>query len=356
MSWLSDFSADLAARGISRSDRRRIILELEDHIACEPGCEQRLGDPALVAATFADELATDRARGSAFRAFGALVLAALALALSQLAIGPAGGYPGYDHGLSMAILFLALLGIVIAPQVALVTGTLAAWRALRRRSPATLPAAEIGLIRRRTWVAVSAGLAVCAGLELYVLDFSQKLPPWYLAVIGGSAAVAGGALVIVMRGLSSARGLVSATAGGAGDVFDDLPLLGGWRWLRERPVRLGLLASLLVGLAMMVFEAHAERSLSEGVQRGAFEGLAALVGFLVLGRVIGVCSRPARPVPLALPADRFASDEDRSHAETVLRDGYGHGLIGLDELSARLQEVHAARTLGDLRSALRGLL
>ncbi len=165
---------------------------------------------------------------------------------------------------------------------------------MRRRSPATLPAAEIGLIRRRTWVAISAGLAVCAGLELYVLDFSQKLPPWYLAVIGGSAALAGGALLIVMRGLSGARGVVSASAGGAGDVFDDLPLLGGWRWLREHPARIGLLASLLVGLAMMLFEAHAERSLSEGVQRGAFEGLVALVGFLALGRVIGVRGRSDR--------------------------------------------------------------
>ena len=356
MSWLSEFSADLAARGISRSDRRRIMLELEDHIACEPGCEERLGDPALLAATFADELATDRARGSAFRAFGALVLAAIALALSQLAIVHAGGYPGFRNGLSLAIFFPALIGMFIAPQVALVAGTLAAWRSVRRRSRAALPAAEIDLIRRRTWVAISAGLAVCGGLELYVLDFSQKLPAWYLAMIGGSAAIAGGALLIVMRGLSSAGGLVSATGGGAGDVFDDLPLLGGWRWLREHPVRLGVICSLLVGLAMTAFEAHAERSLSEGIQRGTVEGLAAFAGFLALGRVIGVRSRPARPAPLVLPADRFASDEDRSHAEIVLRDGYSHGLIGLEELSARLQEVHAARTLGDVRAALRGLL
>jgi hypothetical protein len=48
------------------------------------------------------------------------------------------------------------------------------------------------------------------------------------------------------------------------------------------------LPPLTVALAVTVFEWHAERSLFEGLQRGAFEGLAAAVGFALLGRFIGV--------------------------------------------------------------------
>jgi hypothetical protein len=68
----------------------------------------------------------------------------------------------------------------------------------------------------------------------------------------------------------------------------------GWRWLRSRPWLLGGLAALAVGLALGAFEAHAEHSVVEGIQRGMFEGFVAAVGFVVLGRAIG--ARPA-PVP-----------------------------------------------------------
>ena len=45
----------------------------------------------------------------------------------------------------------------------------------------SLPAGEIALIHRRARVALAAGFATMAGLELYVVDFSQRLPA------GGSA-------------------------------------------------------------------------------------------------------------------------------------------------------------------------
>ena len=64
-----------------------------------------------------------------------------------------------------------------------------------------------------------------------------------------------------------------------------------WRWLRSRPWLLGALASLAVGVALGAFEAHAEHSAFEGIQRGVFEGLAAAAGFAVLGRAIGVRPR-----------------------------------------------------------------
>lgn len=134
MRWLERLADELAVLGVRGRERRRILLELHDHIECDPGCEDRLGAPRELAASFADELATDRARRSAFNAFGALAIAAAALIVSQLAIGHAGGYPGFTNGLSVVLFMPAAIGILIAPQVALVAGVtlLGASRTLAR--------------------------------------------------------------------------------------------------------------------------------------------------------------------------------------------------------------------------------
>ena len=290
MSWLDDLSGELYARGVTRRDRVRIVAELSDHIACEPGCEERLGDPRELATSFADELATAEARRSAFATFGALAVAAVALVVSLITLARFAHYPGYSNGLSTALFFPALLGMVVAPQVALVAGTLAAWRALRRRWVTSLPAGEIALIHRRARVALAAGFATMAGVELYVVDFSERLPAWWLGLAGGFAATAGFGLWAAARTLARARTIVSGAAGPAGDIYDDLPVVGSG-WLRARPWLLGALASLAVGLALGAFEAHAEHSVIEGIQRGLFEGLAAAVGFVLLGRAIA--ARPA---------------------------------------------------------------
>ncbi len=266
------------------------MLELEDHIGCEPGCEERLGDPGALAATFAEELATARARRSAFHAFWALALVAVAMALSQLVIGQAGGYPGFDHGLTLALFVPAFIGLFIAPQVALVAGTLAGWRAFRRRRTQSLPAAEIGLIERRTRVALVAGFAGLGGLALYLVDFVTIFPAWYLMLVGGSALLAGTVMYASYTGLVRARGIVSACPGPAGDVYDDLPLP---RWLRHRPWRLGAIGALAVAVVSTVGLGHAERSLSEGLQRGVLEGVAAFIGYVVLGKAIGLLASRA---------------------------------------------------------------
>jgi hypothetical protein len=296
MSWLEDLSGELYARGVARRDRVRIVAELSDHIACDPGCEDRLGDPRTLATSFADELATAQARTSAFAAFAALAVAAAVLIVSQITLGRFAHYPDYSNGISMALFFPALLGMVVAPQIALVAGSLAAWRALRRRRVASIPADEIALIHRRVRVALAAGFATMAGIELYVGDFSERLPAWWLGLSGSLAAVAGAGLWAAARTRARARTLVSGAGGPAGDIFEDLPVLG-WSWLRPRPWLLGTLASLTVGLAMGAFEAHAEHSVLEGIQRGGFEGVAAAIGFVLLGRAIG-----AQPAQLPVPA------------------------------------------------------
>jgi len=49
--------------------------------------------------------------------------------------------------------------------------------------------------------------------------------------------------------------------------------------------------------------------------------------------------------------DYRASDADRERVAEVLRRHCGDGRLSLDELSERLGEVYAARTLGQLRSS-----
>ena len=299
MSWLAQLENELGARGISGRRRERILVELRDHIACEPGCEARLGDPARLAVSFADELGAAEARRCAFGAVGALAAAAAVLLVSQLAIGAAGGSPGFEHGHSLALFALAALGILLAPQVALVAGGLAALRALRRRRAGALPRAELELIRTRTRVALLAGLATVLGLELYVVDFSSTLAAWWLALVSGAAALAALALLAAMRRLSHAGEIVSEVDGPSGDIFDDVPLPGS-RWLRRRPWGLGVLAVVGVTAVMTVFVWHAERSLVEGLERGVFEGIAAALGFALLGRAVG--AQPlAEPEPASEP-------------------------------------------------------
>jgi len=293
MSWLERLNDELSGLGLTGRERRRIVLELRDHIDSEPGCEDRLGDPGELAARFGDELAADRTRRGTYYVFGALAIAAVALLVSQAAIGAAGSYPGFDRGLSLALFVPAALGMFIAPQVALVAGTLAALRAVRRRKARILPAAELALIRRRSWVGVSAGIATAAGLELYVVNFSSVLPGWWLALVGSLSAVAAAALLAAAATLVRAGAVATATSGGAGDVFDDLPVIR-WQWLQSHPWRLGVAASLSVGVAMTLVGWHAEHSLIEGIERGVLEGLAAAVGFALLGRAIGVMTPPSR--------------------------------------------------------------
>jgi hypothetical protein len=363
MSWLQTLAKELGARGVPRGDRHRIVDELRDHIECEPGREEHLGDPAALAAVFADELASARSRRSAIVAFAALVVTALALAISLMTLGRV-GYPGFDHGLTVALFWPALLGMFIAPQVAFVSGTLAAGRAVRRRGAIVLPAAELALIARRTRIALAAGLATVAGVELYVVNFSERLPSWWLALAGGLGVTSGVALVCAWRSLASTVQLRSSAPGPAGSIYDDLPVLRQ-RWLHRAPWRLGVIASLLAGVIMAAVEAHAERSLAEGVQRGAVEGLAAAAGFVVLGRAIGAVAPRAksdlrtRPPHGALGpgfSSRRVSDDDRAEAEDLVRDSFARGQISVDELSERVAAIHAATTLGELRTTLADLL
>jgi len=284
MTWCDKLAEELERRGVPARRREAIVLEIEDHIACEPASVTRLGDPRELAGEFADQLGAHGARGATAWVFGALTVTAIALIASQLAIGPAGGYPGYDHGRSVVLVSVAVLGMFVASQVALVAGSLALLRVLRHRREPVLPRAEIGLVRSRAWVGLGGGLACAVGLELYVVNFTAIMPAWYLGIVGGLAGLATLALSAAGMRLRATGGVVVATDGPAGDIFDDLPPLRG---LRGRPWRLCGLVAGGVGLAMTGAVWHAERSLAEGLERGVVEGGAAAIGFLALGRAIG---------------------------------------------------------------------
>ena len=289
MSWLEEFEQELQARRIRPDARDRLVAEFADHIACEQGTGMggeltRLGVAREIAGQYADELGGDDARRGALAVFAALALAAVALAASQLSLGQLSRYPGFDHGFSVALSLPAIVAILVGPQIALVAGTLAAWRALRRRRVAVLPATEIALVRARARVALAAGLVTTTGLLLYTVNFIGVLPAWWLALSGTMAAGATAALVAARGALVRSSATVVASAGPAGDLFDDIPAL---RWLRGRPLALCVGGALLSGVVVTIAEWHAERSLAEGLQRGVFEALALSIGFAALGRLIG---------------------------------------------------------------------
>ena len=291
MSWLDEFEEELTARRVRRGARERLVAELADHLECERGWSTRLeltrlGAAREIAGQCAEELAADDARRGAFVAFAALALTAVALAVSQAALG-AIGYPGFDHGFTTALSLPAILALIVGAQIALVSGTLAALRALRRRREPVLPGAEVALLNRRARIGLAGGLAVCASLALYAIDFATVLPVWWLALSGGLALVAGGALVTAWRRVSLGAGTVALAGGPAGDIYDDLPPL---RALRGHPWRLWAGATLSCGGAMTLFEWHAERSLAEGLQRGVAEAVLFSICFAALARAVGARS------------------------------------------------------------------
>lgn len=291
--FIERLDGELAARRVGPAMRRRIALEYADHLACDPDSEPRLGDPAKLARAFAAELAADDARATARDTFLALALAALALVVGQLTIVPAGGYPGYNGGAETALAMLAILTILIAPQIALVAGSLAALRAFRRRGARQLPDAEVALIYRRSSIARVAGLATAAALLLYVLNFTQQMAGWWLALQAGLAIVAIAALTRVTLQARRSRRPIAAVPGPSGGIVDDIPPLA----LIAAHRRAACVAVvLLAGVSGTVLGGVAERSLVEGLERGAFE---ALVVGVCLALTVRICAgRGARdPLP-----------------------------------------------------------
>ncbi len=274
MTYLSELRAELRSIGFGRRLVERVVVEVEDHLRCDPQAE--LGPPRLVAERFALELGVVRTRVAARASFGSLALAALVLLAVTRAITAAGGYP--SSAAQPWAVWVSALGLVAFGQIAFVAGVLTLVRALRRE----LSGADLRLVHRRAFVALAAGALTCGSLLLYALEL-RPMPGWWtrLAVVGAAASFVplAAATFAVVRAARIAPVPVGVAVGLSGDLPRPLQ-----RHAAGVLVSLGLLA---VGFAT-VSGAVLESSGVEGLLRGAIEGVGLLAGVAVLGRRLGL--------------------------------------------------------------------
>jgi hypothetical protein len=264
---IDELRRELAAVGIRGARRDRILAEFADHLACNPRAE--LGEPRALAAQFADDLAGDSARHTAFAAFGALAAVAAAVALPQLTLPTV---PDITGGRSAFLVIPATLALVVGAQVAFAAGCLAVIRALRFGG-----VREVALVRRRTAVALGGGAVTVAGSALYVLNFSDDVPRWWAVLAVGAAGIAAVALGVAVVLLARSRGLVVSRTEAARGLSADLGPLA-------RPALLGTAAACAMFAATALFE----QSVVEGLLRGAFEAVAFTLCFTALRRPLAL--------------------------------------------------------------------
>jgi hypothetical protein len=279
--YLDELAAELAKFGIRGARRRRILAEVEDHLR-ESGDPQSFGEPAAIAAQFADELATVGARRLGFGVVVALAPAALAYAVLFSLVRPG---PDIASGRTLGIGLAAAVAMLLAPQLALAAGLLSATLAWRVRGEANAPAAAIALLRRRVFVALGAGAVAIAALAVYAYEYEAGLPGWSTAFTFAAAAVAVVPVVGFAVALARTARLRPQTAGPAGDVFDDLaPLIDRVPLrLRGRPWRLCLLVAAAIGAAALVAGGP-----DEGPRNAVAEFVAVCAGFAAFGRYLGL--------------------------------------------------------------------
>lgn len=284
--YLTELDAELARAGIRGGRRERIITEFADHFSCDPDAD--LGDPVALAAQFADELGTSFARTAAFRAFLALALAGVLLAVRLVALLPLNAV-GFGVGDTVALLISAVAG-----QVALVAGGLGLLRALRLRGRGTIPRQEAAVLARRAGIGLAAGAVTIVAFPItqshrahagtIAIGGHPTNLWWPLASALGLVAILGAAPAV----LRAAR-LRPKASGEAGDLLVDL---GPFRPAAARisggsvnRLALALGAGLAIVISLAGIVAHDPY---DGILRGLLEGGAFLGGYAALGRCLGI--------------------------------------------------------------------
>jgi hypothetical protein len=289
VSFVEELHAELGRAGIRGRGRRRIELELADHLASDPGSEARIGTPRELAEQFAAELRSPRTSRAAWGSFGALALAAFGLAATMRAYAAAGGWPevGGVRGVFVAV---TGLGLLVACQVAFVAGVLGIARALRlRRRGGTAPG-ELRLVQRRMGIALAAAAVTSVSLLAHAVLLWGLMPWWWDAVAFGSSVAAVVALALAAAAVGRARELTPADGVPPEGLDADVP---DWVAARiagvlGRPWLLAGLVGAAACLLMLVGAAQAESSLLEGLERAAAEGLAFFGCFAIFGRRLGL--------------------------------------------------------------------
>ena len=280
-----ELGSELRRLGVPASRRRRLLAETEDHLRSDPEALSRFGSAGDIARQCADELGSSGARRVSITAFAALAFAGLlfgGLMLAVFATVPRHTITCCTGTPPVQTLTLALL--VVAPQVAFVTGVLAVLRALRLRHTTPLPRSEVRVLRRRSATALVSGAATMAALAAFAAQQASLLPAWLVP-----ATFIAGATSVLVLAISSLPLVVTSriqvqTAGSAGDVFSDLgPVVP--TPLRGHPWAFAAACALAVAVVVLVPGIAADDGYDAAL-RGAAEAAACLLGFATLGRYL----------------------------------------------------------------------
>jgi hypothetical protein len=252
--------AELARVGIRGRLATRIVLELDDHLRCDPAAD--LGAPRQIAERFAEELRVPRTRRSAYAGFAALALVAVSIGVSS-----SGGGLNISGARGWIVAFGGL-GVVLGGQVSFVAGVLSLWAALRRpKAPA-----ELRVVQRRTGVALAAGSFALAAHAVQTVSVQPYMSTLWFAVAIPATVVPALVLAAAAQGLRGAVGLTPP----AEPARRPFP----WRLV----IAIGGAAVALVAVG----SAFAEHSWGEGLNRGVLEGISFAVCFAIFGRRLGI--------------------------------------------------------------------
>jgi hypothetical protein len=296
---LDELARRLAERGVRGASARRFLDEAREHLVdaatadSETEAVRRFGDLDVIACRVATEVAVTRGRRSTFAAFGVLALVGIAYVAVLALIPAAGGWPDLAGGKVAALGPVTALAIALLPQIAFVSGCLALVAGARLGRGGTTSPAQLGLVRRRNAVALGAGAGTLLALAASAANTGAVLAGWWvtLTILLSFALL----IPLVAAAVAVARSSEPRAAGDspAGDVFDDLGPLFDVRPVRslELPSHPWLFALLSASVVFVVGVAggwYAEGDPGSGLVRGAFEAIALVTCFAVLGRTLGL--------------------------------------------------------------------
>jgi hypothetical protein len=319
---IDDYLAELLAHlRLPMTRRQRIVSEVEDHLACvaaelhaeglnpeqaEREAISRFGTAPELARTFHEQ---EAARGGLQAAHATAACALVCAAVLISARGPfpsalvgfvfgqvalvagavtfvrawciEGGPYGWRLALvlrgSLVVLACAVIGI--GTGVGIGTGGVRGWAALAALSPASVLTSATALRSRRKALAVSGSLDA-AGAQDILVDVQRA------------------AMLALERGARRVPTLRRAVR-----LVEIVP----WGDLRRHPWRFGVAVSAAAGVALAVGHGltegglppvrHLPLALLGGTLLFAIEALAALLGFALLGRYLGLRSGTGAPSP-----------------------------------------------------------
>ena len=279
MSFLAELDHELQLAGLPGGRRRRIIDEFDDHLRCDPTAVERLGDPAVLARRFADELGSALARRAAFSLFVALAPFGILFGV-LFALLSAAGFTAADRNfVGPAVIF--------GTQLAFVGGTLALLRAWRTRRLTIVTAAQASVLARRTALGLFGGLLTVAGILVGAAHDPVHAATWFAPLAYATAAVGAITLGWATATLVQALRLRPQAPGPAiGDLGTDLGRLAPEK-LRSSPWLLALAIAGLVAICIAV-AGVAQADAYDGVARALVDATACIAGFALLGRPLGM--------------------------------------------------------------------